>query len=328
MLRRTLVRLAFFLLATCATAQRQPVPQTSTHAELRVHVVYADEQPAQMILRVQLLAGGVLADEKLTDNSGQALFSPIPPGTYRLRVTGEGVDEVVTESFFIQRRESSHVEYVHLRERNGANAAGSSAATIFVGDLNVPAKAQKEFKKGSEALAQNDWKKAIERLEKAVTLHPQYASAYNSLGVAWAKSGDTARARQAFKNAIRVNEHMASAYVNLSRIALKEQEYTEAEDLLGKSLRTEPENLEALTLLAGARLMNRHYDGVIASARKVHSFPSHQAFSIVHYFAARALEMERRPDDAAAEYALFLKEAPDSPEARKASGALARLKKH
>jgi len=73
-------------------------------------------------------------------------------------------------------------------------------------------------------------------------------------------------------------------------------------------------NVEALALLATTAYSLNDNDTVITSAQKVHLLP-HPQFAIVHYVAGLAYEKKQQLPQAAAEYQLFLKEAPTSPSA-------------
>ena len=50
-------------------------------------------------------------------------------------------------------------------------------------ELRIPADAKKAFHKGMDAWEHNDFPKAAEQFEKAVSLYPQYDTAFNNLGV-------------------------------------------------------------------------------------------------------------------------------------------------
>lgn len=69
------------------------------------------------------------------------------------------------------------------------------------------------FKK-AEALINKDPKTAIEYLDKAIKLQPDYASAYNNRGVAYATLNQYQRAIEDFNENIRLKPDSAGTYVN------------------------------------------------------------------------------------------------------------------
>jgi hypothetical protein len=88
-----------------------------------------------------------------------------------------------------------------------------------------------------------------------------------------------------------------------------------------KHLRVDP---QALLLLAQMHLQSGKMEEAAVQARKVHDAP-HEAYAVAHLIAARALEARNLSEEAAAEYKLFLQEAPNSPSAPKARAALDKL---
>ena len=317
------------LLAFCLSSAGQcNVPgQSIQPVTLRVSVWYSDGRKAEEQLRVELVNpfGNYLA-EAFTSSDGQAEFHNLVPGRYRLRVHGGNVEETTTDVFHLVCNEGEHFENVDVRSKSGANAPTPTTpgGTVAAVDLNVPDKAKKEFDKGNAALLRNDLAGARKAFEKAVALYPMYASAYNNLGIVAMKTGDRAAALAAFQKAVQINDHYPRACLNLARLLLGDRNYADAEGLLNRALSTDPLNLEALTMLANLQLQTGHYDQAISTAWRVHSVP-HDGFSVVHILAALAFESRHMPADAAAEYATYLKESPNGPEAQRASAALAAL---
>jgi tetratricopeptide (TPR) repeat protein len=303
--------------------------QPGTTVDLRVRLSYSNGRPVDRRLRVQLLdAFESYMGEAYCDDQGQAVFPRLQPGSYRLRVSGMNVEETTSPTFTLGRNEGQHFESVDVKMKAEAeadtatpSAPGGAVAAV---DLSVPDKARKEFEKGNAALQKNDLATARKALEKAIQIYPQYAAAYNNLGILAMKTGDRAAAQAAFQQAIRINDHYPRACTNLARLLLADRNYAEAEGLLNRALTTDPLNPEALTMLANVQLQTGRFDQAINTAWKVHSVP-HDGFSVVHIVAALAFEARHMPEDAAVEYATYLKESPNGPEAPRASAALAAL---
>ena len=161
-------------------------------------------------------------------------------------------------------------------------------------------------------------------MNKALTLYPSYAEAYNNLAVLYARLGDTAKERDALHKATAANDHFAPAFVNLARLEMKEHNFAGAEADLTKAVTADPTDVRTLALLAQAQLLDVHYEDAIASARKVHSLP-HKSYALVHYVAARACERLYRLSEAVSELTLFLKEEPAGERANAARQEMAAL---
>ncbi len=317
--------LPVIVLAVTGLAGAQFSRQRPRPVELVVRVFYEGEQhPAGARLTVQLMDGfGSPEAEKITNEEGMVEFRTIS-GIHRLRVIGPEIVEY-NGNVEIETAEARRLEIVRVRRKpDAASVSPPGAGTVPAIRLKVPTSARKEFEKGTHALENKHWEEAKTRLEKAVALYPDYDLAYNSLGVAAMGLGDVEGARRAFEKAINLNENFSAAYRNLARILLSEDKYAEAEALLGKSLQGEPLNTWALTNVAYAQLLIHKFDEAIINARKVHALP-HEGFANAHVIAAKALEATRRPQQALAEYQLYLKEDPYGPNANRAREAVARI---
>jgi tetratricopeptide (TPR) repeat protein len=195
---------------------------------------------------------------------------------------------------------------------------------ISATDLNVSGKARKELDRANEQMAMQNWKKAMEHLNKAIALAPQYATAYNNLGVLYARMDDISHEEEALKKAISLDEHFAPALLNYGKLAVRLKNFPLAEELLQKVASVEPDDPETLTLLADAEYMNRHFDAAIATARQAHnSGQDHSPF--VHYIAARAYQQKNQQTEALAEFHTFLHEEPKGPRADHVRGDIARM---
>src|SRR5262249_51113647 len=77
---------------------------------------------------------------------------------------------------------------------------------VSLNDLKISPKARKYFRSGIQAVHAGHWRKAINGFSRALRIDPQYAKAYNGLGVALAITGRIGPAEEAFRNAIRFDE--------------------------------------------------------------------------------------------------------------------------
>jgi Tfp pilus assembly protein PilF len=302
------------LLVLSARAQvGQPGMDSAGFGNVRIHVEYPDNHAAGMHLRVQLMSGSgsTPVAENFTTDQGTAEFTRVPVGDYHVVVSGEGIRTADSGPFEVDRRKVSQSLFVTVHSSNEPDSQRVAAASPSVAavDLNVPEAARKEFDKATKAIADQNWTKALHELNRAISLYPRYAPAYNNLGVAYGHMNDAAHERDALEKAISLNDHFVPAYVNLAKLCLKQQNSAQAETLLENVNRLEPANAETLTLLAEAQLLNKHYDAAISSAQSVHAV-QHQNLAVAHYIAARAFEHENRLPEALAELQLFLKEEP------------------
>jgi tetratricopeptide (TPR) repeat protein len=325
--------LAVVLLAAAACAQRPgPAPFDPSNqgsGQIRVNIrlnLPSGERPSDHV-KVELLdyAEQHLA-ETFTDESGQASFIVHGGGRFYVKVSGANIEDTTSPGFTITPLETDHFETVTVKPLKTAEEKQSEmhGAPISAAELNIPDKARKEFEKGEDAMQKSDMGTAEKQFRKALEMYPQYASAYNDLGVIAIKGADPKTAERYFQQAISANEKFAPAYVNLAKMRMGQKNVSDAKVLLQKATAVDPLDVEALALLANAELSTGNPQGAIADAQKVHSLP-HEKWAVVHYVAGLAYERLHMEDQAAVEYKMFLKEAPTSPSAASATARLNRI---
>jgi tetratricopeptide (TPR) repeat protein len=84
------------------------------------------------------------------------------------------------------------------------------------------------------------WERVSHDFELATRVLPRYAWGWNNLGVARARLGDDAGARAAYERAIAIDEHLASAHVNLVALFLRTNALQAAETHLEHAARLNP----------------------------------------------------------------------------------------
>jgi tetratricopeptide (TPR) repeat protein len=192
--------------------------------------------------------------------------------------------------------------------RFAPNTANPENAFVSAAELAIPGRARKEFDKGVESLHQHDLESARHHFEKAVDFYPTFPSAYNNLGVVFARLGQLDREREALQNALTLNDHFELAYLNWGRMDIASANFTDAETALKKASSLDGNDPVALILLAYSELEQGHLDDTIATSKKAHVLPKPHAF--VHRLAARAYEQQNQIDRAIAELKLSLEEEP------------------
>jgi Flp pilus assembly protein TadD len=282
---------------------------------LRVRVTDTNDRPLGMQAHVQLVATGSAAvdREAYTNNEGMADFVLVAVGTYHLIVSGDGLERTDSGTFEVDERKATQMQYVRVKRIEDPNSGGGGGPAVNLRDLNVPPAASKEFDQAGEAMGQQDWNKAVSHLNRAVAIYPKYVEGYSNLGAAYQHLGDAAQERQALQKAIDLDGHFAPALMNLGMLSIIEKKYPEAEDLLGRGSTADPANPQILMLLAQAQLLSGHFDQAIVSKDKLHALPHHEKYAKVHYIAARALEHENHPAEAAVELQTLLTEQPEGP---------------
>jgi len=323
MTRRRLTAPFLILLFVC-----QAVGQFRSGA-LKVRVTFTDGHPCTIRVRVQLMvsAGSTPVAENYTNDQGLTDFDDVEVGNYHLVLSGQGIEDTDSGMFEVDSRRGTQYQTITVRRTDEAGQKdGLGAPMVDVADMNVPKAARKQFDKASGSIASQEWKKAIDQLNRAIALYPQYVKAYNNLGYVYGRLGDRASERGALQKAIAINDHFAPAWASLGGMAIVDRDFPTAETLLDKAVALSPTDAPTLLMLANVELMNLHYQQAIATCHKAHSLG--QDHSLVHFIAARAFEHQSQIPEAVTELKAFLSEEPSGVRADAARRELASLQAH
>jgi Tfp pilus assembly protein PilF len=302
-------------------------PGSKDNCDLSVRVRTMDERSIETPIKVEVLTSeGVLATDDILGGDF-AHFKVTSGRNYRLQVSGTGIETVMTPFFEINGLEQVHSETILVRfksEKNGGETS-QGAATISVSEMDIPKKAGAEMKRGIEEYSKGDMVKAGAHFEKAAEDYPHYARADEMLGVIAIKHGDRVKARELFSRSIQVDSTFVPAYLDLARMDLQDQQYTASESLLTKAVSLNPSMPDAVALLATTEFANQEFDKALADVERTHALRNHEQFAEVHIMAGKALRTQGHPAEALAQFELFLKEKPDSPETPSVKAAITEL---
>lgn len=315
------VLVVFFLLAGWAAAQ---VDAGMTIRRVRVQVALAN-RGCDAATHVTLMGSGGPVAEAIANEQCEADFFDVPAGSYHLIVSGQSIAD--TDSGMIEMNPPAAAELEVKVKRAGElepNYSVPASALVSASDLGIPARARKEVERACKLLGKLDLTDAEQSLRKAIAIYPDFAEAYNNLGVIYGRLGDREHEREALEKAIRINERLAPAYVNLGKMRIAAGDFASAETALNKASRFDPVDPATLILLAYSELMDRRFEEAVAASRKAHALD--KPHSLVHRLAANALEQEGQAAGAIAELALFLAEEPTGPRADAARKELAAVR--
>lgn len=216
-------------------AQVQSSPTTSTveiHGQVRF--VEGGAPAANVVVRLESFDGGGSISEAFTDRLGKFRFTGLPPAQYSVRVRQSGYRDA-QQSIDMTTTSSG---LVLLQLSRDAPASTTSPVTGSI-DAKVPAAAQKEFDKGTAALAEGGKEKtefAVRCFEKAVSIYPQFVEARLKLGTAHMDLAEWEKAEKALLATIDVDEKAFNAFFALGEVYLRQNKTADAEKVLVKGL--------------------------------------------------------------------------------------------
>ena len=238
------------------------------------------------------------------EGAGGFEFHGVPPGTYQLRLTGAAGAVVYEESVFV----NGGYQNLSIQVPAKSKAPGSSDATVSVRQLQhkVPAEAQKEFSKGNAASIKGDQPSALDHFQKAARLDPEFADAFNGIGMTDAALGQLPQAADQFQKAIDLVPDHPGAAANLSIVLCKLKQYHEAGEMARRALKLNP-GLLKLRYVLGISLVNEGGDKVEALnnlQRATEEVPR------AHLLVAKILADSGRREDAARHLEDYLRSSP------------------
>jgi tetratricopeptide (TPR) repeat protein len=323
-MRRSLLILSLLLLPLI------PASAQMRSGNLKGRIIFTNGRACNIRVRVQLMlsAGSTSVAENYTNDEGLTDFDEVEVGNYHIVVSGDSIEQADSGMFEVDNRHGTQFQTITVRRTEEVNAAkNSGGTTVAVQDMNIPKAAARQFNKASDSIAHQAWNKAIEQLNRALALYPNYVQAYNNLGVVYARLDDRPSERTTLQKALTINDHFASAWVNLARMAIVDRDFAAAQQLLEKATALSPMDSETLLILANVELLNLHYQQAISHCQKAHAL-GQDSHSLVHFIAARAFEHESQIPNAVAELKTFLKEEPSGVRADAARKELANLERN
>jgi Flp pilus assembly protein TadD len=143
----------------------------------------------------------------------------------------------------------------------GRGSANGSAATVSYQQLQhkVSKQAFKEYKKGRAASSKGDNETALDHLQNAIQIDPEFTDAHNDLGVVLARLGNTGEAAEQFKKAVDLAPDHNVAVGNLSLAFYMLERYQEVIPLAQRALKINP-GLPYVRYVLGVSLIIEHGD--------------------------------------------------------------------
>jgi tetratricopeptide (TPR) repeat protein len=321
---------SFALLLALSALSSLLAAQTDSrgNCELSVRVSSTDERSVQGQIQVQLLSPqGIVVATAHVVGGDAAEFQVTSGRTYRLTVSGGGIESLTTAYFDINELERMHSETVHVKPEKHKDAGEPTAGspTISVSEMNIPRRPRGEMDKGLDAYSKGDLEKAAAHFENAIAGYPHYARAYDMLGAIAIKNSNRSKARELFSQSIQADAAFLPAYIDLARMDLQEQQYEQSESLLAKVIALDPSIPDAVALLATTEFANKEYDKALVDVQRTHALANHEQFAEVHIMAGKVLRMQNHRGAAVAQFELFLIEKPDSPEGQSVRSAITAL---
>ncbi len=191
-------------------------------------------------VRVQVKLESYIAGELsvLSDSNGSFRFSGLSPGTYTVFVDAGDQYEIARETVFIDTDGSnirlppiSRLYTVQISLRPKASDTTKSGV-VNAALAGVPAAARDLYQKALALTRTGDHKKAIEDLQNALAVYPDFPLALNELGVQFLRLGQADKAAQALARAVKLAPEDFMPRLNYGVALLNQKKFAQAEEQL------------------------------------------------------------------------------------------------
>ena len=185
--------------------------------------------------------------------------------------------------------------------------------TVSIDTLLAPEAARKAYRKGLRNLRKwpPDHQAALNRLEKAVELHPLYAPAWTALGEARMAAGDSESAKQAFRTAIESDPKLQAPYEALLQVASEEGDLAEIVALADQYLKLAPGASKVRFYRAAAAFQMGRFEDAGTVIAKIKDLGEAGRWATSFYMMALVHASRSDFEEAAAEFEAFLAHAPE-----------------
>jgi tetratricopeptide (TPR) repeat protein len=300
------------------TALISPILQVSSGAaaekayQLIGSILQSDGTPFIGASPVVFLNGAVkpFSSQTMAGRDGRFKFKNIPAGTYTVVAAVARVGElrktVEVGPSFADSKRTVAVTIVFDQTVPVIRGGGISAA-----ELSVSEDAAREYKRAHDSLSRHDVKGAIERLKRAVEISPQFATAWNQLGVIAYQTKEYQQAEGYFREALKQDADAYSPLVNLGGALLALDRFEEALEINRAAVKARPGDALAHSQLGKSYFYLDRLDDAETHLKRAKALdPSH--FSYPQVFLIEVYARRNQLPAAIAEMEEFLKLHPDS----------------
>jgi Flp pilus assembly protein TadD len=185
---------------------------------------------------------GMRVEHYYTDTNGR-ISIPQFPGTFTITVESDGETYGTTSVTFDI---FSAGKYLVVSLRPLATAPSNPPGLLNIGevDRNVSAKAKEAYESATRLLESANYDQAIEPLKRAISLQPDYFSAYNDLGVVYMKLNRLDEAADSLRHAIKINSKIYLPQFNIAVVLNRQGKHKEAAEILLRLQKNAPDRNE------------------------------------------------------------------------------------
>ena len=271
--------------------------------------------------RVKVKLTGLASGEQfqMSDDSGAFSFRRLQGGRYVVVVDAGSDFEVHSEAVDLiepaSRRGTPGVTvpiYITLQPRRGGGSGAPGTVDAKAG--GIPESARELYKQAMESAKSGDPKKAIEELNKALEIYPNFMAALNQLGVQYMEVKEWAKAGEPLRKAIGIAPEAFHPRLNYGIVLLQLKDYKAAAAELSIAIQKNGSSGPAHFYLGRVMVSLGNYDAAETELRQTISIGGDEAVEAHRYLGAVYIE-KHDSARAADELEAYLKLAPKAKDA-------------
>jgi tetratricopeptide (TPR) repeat protein len=266
------------------------------------------------VIQIKGAAGESIGFQEVLDGQ-KARFKELDPGIYSVCIFGsynrrrcESIDmypPAGRNSYRVTREFAPPSSLLGRRDLN----------KVSLGDLSVPQAARDELVQAELARSRDQIQEAIEHLQEAIRIFPDYADALNNLGTCYSQIHDYVKAEECFAKVTRLNPEFYGGWVNLSSSLLSLSKFGEAFDASKHAYEMLPQEPIVIGYYAKSLYYLRKFDAARTEFERLKRMdPANRQFP--QLFLAQIALVQGKPSTAGQYLKEFLQMHPNSPEAR------------
>lgn len=267
-----------------------------------------------------------------SDNKGKFLLTRLlglkPDAEYRVTVVGDGATfDTTTVSF---KEYGVYYIPIYLKPHVAPRAQPAKLVDLAEFDLHAPPAARQAYEGAMRALKEGRREEAIQGLQNALQIYPDYFRALNDLGVLYMKMNRLDDATRLFERAARIAPRVYHPRLNLGVILTRRGKYKEAVAMLDSLFRENQSISQVRIALADALIALDRLDEAESHLRTalLDLRLDAPAAGDAHYRLGLLLNKRQKYEAAAIELSQAAQSIPDSARTRlQLGGALLQLGK-
>jgi tetratricopeptide (TPR) repeat protein len=316
--------LALFLLVLFAEAQTRDAQNPD--AQTRMVSIYGkvylpDRQPA-VLMPVHISNGGGYSADTTTDDEGNYRFEGVnvPMGQIQFKVNppreSPYYDAPVTVNISREGQSNFRADIYISRSVEVVAKKEKAAPVISLKEAgqHVPSEAQKAYLKGKKYRGQKKFKEALNELDIAIRLYPEYFQAITEKGNVLVSTGHPQEALTEFNKALQVFSSYEPALSGAGFCLLSTGKFEQAIGMLEEAIHIDPTHAQNLLFLGIANVVINRWSKAEEALEQALGRDK-EGMTSAHLYLAYALAGQELYSRAADELHMYLTLDPTAPDA-------------